>query len=72
VSLVLATLLGVFSWVSVDVWNLDVYGCWTLIVFWCLIAAVTYTVRYWQGKWRSMRVIEQPADVENALAVATE
>ena len=22
--------------------ELDVYGCWTLIVFWCLIAAVTY------------------------------
>jgi MATE family multidrug resistance protein len=72
VSLVLATLLGVFSWVSVDVWELDVYGCWTLIVFWCLIAAVTYSVRYWQGKWRSMRVIEQPAQLDESLAVATE
>ncbi len=60
VSLVLATLLATFSYLSVKVWQLDVYGCWWLIVFWCLIAAVTYTVRYRQGKWRSMRVIEQP------------
>jgi MATE family multidrug resistance protein len=62
VSLVLATLLGVFSYLSVDVWNLDVYGCWTLIVLWCLIAAVTYVMRYRQGKWRAMRVIEQPGE----------
>jgi MATE family multidrug resistance protein len=62
VSLVLATLLSVFSYLSVRVWNLDVYGCWTLIVFWCLIAAVTYAARYRQGKWRAMRVIEQPVE----------
>jgi hypothetical protein len=36
-----------------------------------LIAAVTYLVRFRQGKWRSMRVIEQPAsNMEDALAVA--
>jgi MATE family multidrug resistance protein len=61
VSLVLATLLGSFSYLSVEVWHLDVFGCWMLIVLWCLIAAVTYLVRYRQGKWRQMRVIEQPA-----------
>jgi MATE family multidrug resistance protein len=59
VSFVLATLLGAFSYLSVKVWNLDVYGCWTLIVFWCLIAAVTYVLRFWRGKWRAMRVIEE-------------
>jgi multidrug resistance protein, MATE family len=58
VSLVLATLLASFSYLSVKVWKLGIYGCWTLIVFWCLIAAVTYFLRYRQGKWRSMRVIE--------------
>jgi multidrug resistance protein, MATE family len=62
VSLVLATLLASFSYLSVKVWQLDIYGCWTLIVFWCLIAAVTYFVRYRQGKWRGMRVIESPSD----------
>jgi MATE family multidrug resistance protein len=72
VSLVLATLLGGFSYLSVDVWNLSVYGCWLLIVFWCLIAAVTYVIRYRQGKWRSMRVIEQPTGAEDSFAVAAD
>jgi len=60
VSLVLAILLGGFSAYGVTAWNLDIYDCWMLIVFWCLIAAATYTMRYRQGKWRAMRVIEQP------------
>ncbi len=71
VSLVLAALLGVFSWLSVEVWELDVYGCWTLVVFWCLIAALTYVVRFWQGKWRQMRVIEMSRpEAANPLTTA--
>jgi multidrug resistance protein, MATE family len=58
VSLLLATLLGTFSYLSVEVWQLSVYGCWTLIVIWCWLAAVIYLVRFLRGKWRSMRVIE--------------
>jgi MATE family multidrug resistance protein len=58
VSLVLAAMLAGFSYLSVEVWRLGVYGCWTLVVFWCWIAAVTYLLRFWQGKWRNMRVIE--------------
>jgi MATE family multidrug resistance protein len=72
VSLVLAILLGSFSYLSVDVWNLNVYGCWMLVVFWCLLAAVTYLIRYRQGKWRTMRVIEQPAaEPTDGLLAAT-
>lgn len=61
VSLVLSFLLAAFSVLSVQVWKLSIFGCWTLIVFWCLIAAVTYVLRFRQGKWRAMRVIETPA-----------
>jgi MATE family multidrug resistance protein len=63
VSVLLAALLGGFSYLSVEVWRLSVYQCWTLIVFWCLIAAAIYVVRFWQGNWRRMRVIE--ASTEN-------
>jgi MATE family multidrug resistance protein len=59
VSLVLAVLLATFSYLSVEVWKLEVFGAWSLIVFWCLLAAAAYAMRFWQGKWRRMRVIEQ-------------
>jgi MATE family multidrug resistance protein len=64
VSMVLSMFLGGFSYLSVEVWKLSVYGCWMLIVFWCSLAAVTYIFRYRQGKWRAMRVIEQPGVAE--------
>jgi MATE family multidrug resistance protein len=69
VSVVLAALLASFSWLSVEVWNLSVYGCWVLVVLWVWIAAATYLVRFRQGKWRQMRVIET-ADIETADAPA--
>jgi MATE family multidrug resistance protein len=72
VSLVLSALLGTFSYLSVVVWQLSVFGCWTLVVLWCLLAAVTYVIRFAQGNWRSMRVIEQSADVKGSVAVAVE
>jgi MATE family multidrug resistance protein len=58
VSMFLASMLAVFSYLNVHVWQVSVYGCWVLIVFWCLLAAVIYVLRFWQGKWRGMRVIE--------------
>jgi len=58
VSLFLASLLAGFSYLSVQVWQLSVYGCWVLIVLWCTLSAVIYVLRFRQGKWRSMRVIE--------------
>jgi multidrug resistance protein, MATE family len=69
VSMMLAALLASFSWLCVHVWESNVYGCWTLVIFWCVIAAVTYVARFWQGRWRRMRVIESaaPSEVEEPL-----
>jgi MATE family multidrug resistance protein len=58
VSLVLAALLAGFSWLSVEVWQLSVYGCWVLVVLWVWGAAATYFLRFKQAKWRQMRVIK--------------
>jgi multidrug resistance protein, MATE family len=71
VSLALAAMLSGFSWLSVEVWKLNVYGCWLLIVLWCLIAAAAYAVRFWQGKWRRMRVIEQAGQDSSDLVPIT-
>jgi MATE family multidrug resistance protein len=63
VSLGLAAMLAGFSWLSVQVWKQSVFGCWTLVVLWCLIAAVIYVLRFRQGHWRAMRVIETDANI---------
>ena len=58
VSLALATLLTLFSYLSVEVWHLGVYGCWMLITIWIWVAAIIFYLRFRGGKWRVMRVIE--------------
>jgi MATE family multidrug resistance protein len=66
VSLVLAALLAAFSFLAVEVWELDILGCWTLIALWVLSAAATYFWRFRAGQWRRMRVIE-PETAELAV-----
>lgn len=61
ISLVLAALLASLSYLSVEVWELGVYGCWVLITAWVWIAAIAFYLRFRQGKWQSMRVIEVAA-----------
>lgn len=71
VSLVLAGTLAGLSWLGVEQWQFGIYGCWLLITLWVWTAAGTYVVRFWQGKWRNMRVIEtQVEDIPEAVVVA--
>lgn len=70
VSLVLAALLAGLSYLSVEVWQLGVYGCWALITGWVWIAAFTFFLRFKQGKWRSMRVIDPEVLESEAEALA--
>jgi MATE family multidrug resistance protein len=62
VSLVLAALLTSATWLAVEVFQLGVVGCWVLITLWVWTAAIVYAWRFWQGKWRSMRVIESDSE----------
>ncbi len=59
VSIVSAISIIGATWYAVDVANFDVYGCWTIITVWIWLLAVAYFLRHRQGKWKSMRVIEQ-------------
>ena len=61
VSLVLAIALATLSYQCVEVWQSGLNECWLLITAWIWIAAITFFLRFRQGKWRSMRVIELPA-----------
>lgn len=68
-SLVLATVFALATWLAVEVWKLDVYGCWAIVTAWICLMGIVYWLRYLNGKWRSMRVIEQQhhGPVENDL-----
>lgn len=59
VSLVMASLLAVLSWLTVEVWHAGVYACWSIITVWVWAMGLIYWLRFRQGSWRSMRVIEQ-------------
>ena len=61
VSIVMASLLALLSWLAVHVFNLGLYGCWTLITLWICGLGVIFLLRFLQGSWRSMRVIEMPS-----------
>lgn len=64
VSLVAASLLAGLSWLAVMRLGLGVYGCWTLITLWVFAMGAAFLLRFLQGSWRAMRVIEKaPPDL---------
>ena len=38
---------------------MGVYGCWTIVTVWIWLLAAAYVLRYRQGRWQSMCVIDQ-------------
>ena len=58
-SLIMAALLAVLSWLAIEVWKMEIYACWTIVTGWVWVMGVVFWLRFLQGNWRSMRVIEQ-------------
>ena len=58
VSMVMASALAILSYLAVERWNLGIYGCWAIIASWIGGMGIVYFLRFLQGKWKSMRVIE--------------
>ena len=59
VSIVMASLLAGLSWLTIEVWQVGIYACWTVVTGWICAMGVVFWLRFLQGSWRSMRVIEQ-------------
>jgi MATE family multidrug resistance protein len=55
----MASLLAVGTAVGVNYLAMDIYGAWWFITVWIWALGVIYVLRYHQGKWRMMRVIDQ-------------
>lgn len=57
-SVILSPIPVVLGWVGIEYWSWGLEEFWYLVTFWILAQALVYCVRFWQGKWRTMRVIE--------------
>lgn len=62
ISLLMATAMVTASWLVVEKLHLGIYGCWWLITLWVWALGIIFLLRFLQGKWRAMRVIEQPSE----------
>jgi len=57
-SLVMAVALAIGTWLALDYFDAGLHGCWTLVTVWIWALGSVYCLRFLQGKWRSMRVID--------------
>ncbi|HMP78405.1 MAG TPA: MATE family efflux transporter [Pirellulaceae bacterium] len=58
VSFVMAVLLVASTWLLRNILNLGIYECWMLVTGWVCILGIVYWLRFRQGRWLSMRVVE--------------
>lgn len=45
-------------WLALEVFHAGLYAAWSFVAAWVVILAAACTARFFQGKWRRMRVIE--------------
>lgn len=58
VSLIMASILAGLTYAVVEVLDLGVLSCWALVTAWVSVFGLIFLVRFMQGKWKSLRVIE--------------
>jgi multidrug resistance protein, MATE family len=58
ISLIMAILLAVGTWVAMVYLGAGLHGCWMLVTAWICALGVVYGLRFRQGVWRGMRVID--------------
>jgi MATE family multidrug resistance protein len=57
------------GWVGMTYWGMGLLWCWGVLTGWILVLCAVFLVRYLQGKWRAMRVIEMEVEVEEPAEV---
>ena len=68
VSTVMGTFLVVGAWVALQMPSHRLYWCWAVIMLWVWLMGMIFFLRFLQGKWRDMRVIEAPQRADEVLA----
>ena len=63
-TLVMGCVLAGLSWLFIETWKLGLVWSWIMITAWVAVLGLIYTLRFLQGRWRHMSVIEEPALVD--------
>ena len=69
VGLVMCPIPTVLIWWGIESWNAGLIYCWAVITLWTCTLGFIYMLRFVQGHWRTMRVIE-PTVIDDAEAVS--
>ncbi len=51
-------ILVVPSYLVLFVFDLGIFACWAVATAYVIVLGVVFMVRFWEGKWKDMRVIE--------------
>ena len=51
-------------YVAVEIIGAGIYTAWILATFYVCALGIAFMLRYRQGKWKKMRVIEAPEDLQ--------
>ena len=71
ISLIMGVVLATLSWLTIVALKLSIYGCWITVTVWVCAMGVIFLLRFLDGKWRSMRVIERQEERESVEEEAT-
>ena len=58
VSTVLAVSMSAATWVGIEWLGFGLFGAWSIITVAIMSVGIVYTLRFIQGRWQDMRVIE--------------
>lgn len=53
-----STLAVLLTWLGMDLWRQGLNWCWAVVTLWILLLGGIYLLRFLQGRWQTMRVIE--------------
>jgi MATE family multidrug resistance protein len=59
VTLALAPAAPLLCFIGIHFFGLGLYWCWVVLTLWVLVSGVIFFVRFLQGRWKKMRVIEK-------------
>jgi Na+-driven multidrug efflux pump len=46
------------TYFAIEIFNGGIYTAWILVTFYAMVLGMVYMARFFQGKWKKMKVIE--------------